>query len=445
MYDLDEKLLNEAIDGESTNTSYSFSINDTQSKVEEYLAEGIITKKEYDMFIRMQKEAQEVNLGYAFVTFSHSDEAKLALILANGMFVENKELELSVKNSNVDHKDFDTRYQLNKQRNESKITEELKALREARKDLRDFEQNMDKDLPSLKKLKEFRSLAREVLDNKESSKLGSLAQRTTAEEEALNEKIRALQRENPDKDYTQLFETERAELARKAQHKKAFASYKAFQFLKHGVELQSKGLSGKTAAPVKEVPAPFKSKDPYDFPLVTDAVNVLMKQGGRFPKVIDAGEPLNQQPGRKFGYTEDDFMQAYFGKDYARNAALEFREENTMFGFNESYKKKFPIDKYVQGPKIEEQRRLIETRFDLQDHDFQQFLGGIDDKNLEQNLVKDTPHPTDSNRSLVKDAQIRLENYFSRKGKQTGIEGLWNSREVAGIKKALREEYFPKP
>jgi hypothetical protein len=50
-----------------------------------------------------------------------------------------------------------------------------------------------------------------------------------------------LQKENPDKDYTQLFESERAELARKAQHKKAFASYKAFQFLKHGVELQSRG------------------------------------------------------------------------------------------------------------------------------------------------------------------------------------------------------------
>jgi RNA recognition motif-containing protein len=142
--------------------------------------------------VRLQREAQEVNLGYAFVTFSHSDEAKLALILANGMFVENKELELMIKNEKIDHKDLDTRYQMNKQRNESKITEELKALREARKDLREFEQNIDKDLPSLKKLKEFRTLAREVIDNRAGAKLGSLTERTSAEEEALNEKIRAL-------------------------------------------------------------------------------------------------------------------------------------------------------------------------------------------------------------------------------------------------------------
>ena len=77
-----------------------------------------------------------------------------------------------------------------------------------------------------------------------------------------------MQRENPDIDLTQLFETERAEIARKAQHKKAFASYKAFQFLKHGVELKSRGANSQVAAaqPKSSQPAPFKSADPYDFP-----------------------------------------------------------------------------------------------------------------------------------------------------------------------------------
>ena len=59
----------------------------------------------------------------------------------------------------------------------------------------------------------------------------------------MNDKIRQLQKENPDIDYTQLFDTERAELARKAQHKKAFASYKAFQFLKHGIDAHAKKTS----------------------------------------------------------------------------------------------------------------------------------------------------------------------------------------------------------
>ena len=97
---------------------------------------------------------------------------------------------------------------------------------------------MDKDLPSLKKIKDFRDLAREVIDDPSRPKVGAiLDKRTTKEERDLDDKIRKMQRENPDLDLTQLFETERAEIARKAQHKKAFASYKAFQFLKHGVEL----------------------------------------------------------------------------------------------------------------------------------------------------------------------------------------------------------------
>ena len=36
-------------------------------------------------------------------------------------------------------------------------------------------------------------------------------------------------------DLTQLYDTDRAESARKTLHKKAFASYKAYEFLKNGV------------------------------------------------------------------------------------------------------------------------------------------------------------------------------------------------------------------
>lgn len=47
---------------------------------------------------------------------------------------------------------------------------------------------MDKELPSLKKLKEFRALARDVIDDK--TVLGR--KRTQAEEDAVNDKIRKL-------------------------------------------------------------------------------------------------------------------------------------------------------------------------------------------------------------------------------------------------------------
>jgi len=67
-----------------------------------------------------------VNLGYAFVTFSHTDEAKLALIMAQGMFLStNLTLDLSIKHKDIDHGDFDERYSVNCQRNQGKLVNEL--------------------------------------------------------------------------------------------------------------------------------------------------------------------------------------------------------------------------------------------------------------------------------------------------------------------------------
>ena len=79
----------------------------------------------------------------------------------------------------------------------------------------------------MKKVKEFREMARTVIEG-DKYKDRSWVPRNEAEEEKLNEKIRQLQKEHPEIDYTQLFETERAEQVRKEQHKKAFASYKAY-------------------------------------------------------------------------------------------------------------------------------------------------------------------------------------------------------------------------
>lgn len=126
----------------------------------------------------MERDSQQVNLGYAFVTFSHSvrlslfltnfqDEAKLALILAQNLTVEGLEFDLSIKNDKVDHKDFDPKFIINQQRNNAKLVNELQTLRESRQELRDFEANIDKDLvtlmltqPSLAKLKKAERVQR---------------------------------------------------------------------------------------------------------------------------------------------------------------------------------------------------------------------------------------------------------------------------------------------
>ncbi len=66
------------------------------------------------MLVQVQRESQEVNLEYAFITYSHSDEAKLALILGQGTFLDGCEADLILKTDNIDHKDFDKRYTINK-------------------------------------------------------------------------------------------------------------------------------------------------------------------------------------------------------------------------------------------------------------------------------------------------------------------------------------------
>ena len=77
------------------------------------LAKGVLSQRDYDQVMKMNREANEVNLGYAFLTFSHSDEAKVAMIMSENLWLDNIEVSVSMKNDNVDHKDFDFRYKIN--------------------------------------------------------------------------------------------------------------------------------------------------------------------------------------------------------------------------------------------------------------------------------------------------------------------------------------------
>ena len=61
---------------------------------------------------------------------------------------------------------------------------------------------------------------------------------------------------------TQLFETDQAEQSRKALHKKAFASYKAHEFLKNGVQPTQEAH----APQLSEAKRRLQENDPYNFP-----------------------------------------------------------------------------------------------------------------------------------------------------------------------------------
>jgi hypothetical protein len=198
---------------------------------------GAIDERAASRMRKLIQESQEENLGYLFLTFSHSDEARLFLMEHVKTYLETTPIEVSLK-SNVDHSHLDTAYFLAKARNDAKTVEEIARVREARQKLREFEAEMDKELPSKKKLKAARQAIRSLVEDKAglSRDHRSDYELTQLERDRMDANARKLEAINPGLDVTAMYGSDDTDEARKALHKKAYASYKAFQFLKHGIK-----------------------------------------------------------------------------------------------------------------------------------------------------------------------------------------------------------------
>lgn len=53
------------------------------------------------------------------------------------------------------------------------------------------------------------------------------------------------------------------------------------------------------------------------------------------------------------------------GKDFARERPSLDMEYNNIFGYNESLKYKFPIDKYLKSPELEQKKKKLEEAIDM--------------------------------------------------------------------------------
>lgn len=99
------------------------------------------------------------------VTFSHADEAKKTLMLTNGEAVLDTAFVSIMPKGKLDHSDMDRSYFVRKLQNDSRVVEYSKELREAKEGLREFERSIDSEMPNLQRLKEFKSLAQEMIEN----------------------------------------------------------------------------------------------------------------------------------------------------------------------------------------------------------------------------------------------------------------------------------------
>lgn len=157
-------------------------------------------------------------MGYAFVTFSHADEAQMFLIDNKYAYFEQIPILVNQKTVGVDHGNFDMTYFLAKLRNEAQTVNELEAVRDARKRLRDFEADMDAHMPNRRKLQEFRHMARSLIEDHPTltnmhNHWGKT--RDDVAQKRLDRKIKEFEAKNPHIDLTSLYDSEQAEGFRK--------------------------------------------------------------------------------------------------------------------------------------------------------------------------------------------------------------------------------------
>ena len=117
--------------------------------------------------------------------------------------------------------------------------------------------------------------------------------RSDLEEQQLRRKIKELEKKNPNLDLSALFDSEVAEEARQALHKKAYASYKAYTFLKHGIKTgkEASEMDNKPKVePLSKAKRRLRDNDPYNFPELNKSVASLLSKDVALPSLNDMGE-----------------------------------------------------------------------------------------------------------------------------------------------------------
>lgn len=179
--------------------------------------------------------------------------------------------------------------------------------------------------------------------------------------------MKEFEAENPGVDLTAIYDNDKTEAARRALHKKAYASYKAFHFLKNGVKRGDELLTARRGEEeLSSAKKRLRDNDRYNFPELDRTVKSVLSGDIDMPRLNDAGEPINK-PGRRLnGYTQSEFLEAHFGKDAARRLQTETLED-PLYIAQKSFKERYPLNGFLKTPALlekDEQLRKMGKQFD---------------------------------------------------------------------------------
>lgn len=100
-----------------------------------------------------------------------------------------------------------------------------------------------------------------------------------------------------------------------------------------------------------------------------ETVHRLISKDVTAPTAIDTGDRINK-PGRRTSISVQEFLESQFGKDMMRQPRQRLQDDD-MFTFQETLKKRYPMEQYLKLPETEKMLQRVE---DLGlDYDYKKF------------------------------------------------------------------------
>ena len=187
--------------------------------------------------------------------------------------------------------------------------------------------------------------------------------------------------------------------------------------------------------------------EPYNYPHLRETVSAVLTDGVQ-ARINVRGE-VNKRPGRKFNYSEEDFLESYLGRDYTAKINLKDDEYNQTFGFQETLKELFP-DKspYLKLPKLlDEQRRLDEyigyktVDGETADPHLGPAIESLDQDQYVRDLMEEAnlEHPEQPGRTLLGDLEDELAKFDQQVVEQGRDQ--WHRNEIGKIYNSVVSQY----